>query len=673
MAANERGIRKHQDTSRGISSIDFNSVESIVGWVENRYENRDGHRFAMERQWFLNIAQYLGYQYHVFDNWTRTLVQDRAPPHRVRLVCNRLMMQVRKAVSKFVRQRPDWNVIPATTDQDDQVKALIGNRVLKAYWRSLGMDWKVVDLAFWIFTCGNAFMRVVWDPSKGEPLDLAGDMGDYQPQTKADEKLISLGLRTGDLGIDVVNPFELDPDPMALSLDQASHVLHSKLVSIDDLKARYGSKADGLEPEDQGNDGLSTYFTKKLKTLVGPTSLFSGSEEAPSDAVLTHTLWVNPTQKYPNGYFCVVAGGQLLHAAKELPNPFKRIPFVHFIETMVPGRFWATSMLEQTIGLQADYNRARSQVCESRNLMSKPKWLNPKGSGITQNSIDSEPGEVLTFNPGSKPEAWNPPPLPEYVIRSLEMTLSDMEDIAGVHEVTQGRAPSNARSGIAIAQLQEQDDQLLGPTFMLAEKSLGQIGSWALEILAKNVTEPRILKIVGKESGYDAFEFLGQDLIGQNAGRSGVSYFDVEVHMGSQLPQSPGARKQLVLDLVDRRILDPMQDRKKISQLLELGTEEPFLNDAQLDRQNARRENAIMRSEVMVEINPWDDDEVHIESHDRDRKQPDYLQVTSPQARLIHDMHIEQHKARLMARLAPPQMPPPQGEAQPAPEGMIPA
>jgi hypothetical protein len=643
-----------------ISEVNFENDESIVQFVQGRWEKRRYHRQAMERQWYTNVLHFLGYQYHTYDDTTGRFYQPPAPPWRVRYVGNRLLGNVRKIVSKALRQKPNWTSIPATSDLEDQMVSLVSDKVLKAYWRSLDMTRLLTDALYWMGTTGNAFKSIVWDPEIGPELEFnREDLAELPPEMQTPEamrqieKLLKGGIRLGDPRVEVHSPFQIEVDPEAMRINEAAWLNHSKCRALSWLKDRYPKEAADLTPE-SGNDGsLTMFYERRIQNTAGPYGGWNVEDEEAGESILTHNLWLAPSKKHKKGAWALVAGDVVLDKQKELPNPFHAIPYVQLLEIPVPGRFWATCALEHCIGPQGDYNKGRSQLIENRNVMSRPKWAVPKGSGILNSSIDNQPGEVIEHNPGLPPVVITPPAIPDYVHRLLEYALKDIEDVSHIHEVTQSRAPSGVRSGVAIAQLQEQDDQVLAPTFLLMEEALSQLGSWLLHILAENVEEERILKIVGKGNEVETKAFTGKQLYGPNSSKPGVNYFDVQVQLGSQLPLSKQARLQFTIDLVNAGILDRVADKKKILEILELGTEEGVINEEQLDKQAARRENLQLMDGLELEINPWDNDLIHLDQHTLFEKQPDFKKLATPEDIARFETHKARHQLRVQAVMQP--------------------
>lgn len=677
---------KRRGRRLSFDAVNFASGDSVAAFVQGQWDSRDERRSNFERQWYTNIGNYLGYQYHVYNDYTGKMVLPPAPSWRVRLICNRLMGVVRKTVAKAMRQRPIWTNIPATTDPEDREVSEVSSKLLQNLWRQLQMNKRLVELFHWMGTTGNAFISAVWDPDAGEPLaigfdDLAELSEEYQTKEYAD--VARRGVRLGDVRVDVHSPFEIDLDPQALRLEDARYLIHTKVRTRTYLRDRYGSKAGGIEGDGGESNSLTRFYEKRIAALAGPGSGSSLLEsDSQDEGVTTHCLWVRPNSALPKGAYAEIAAGRVLLLRKELPNPMLEIPYRHVVEIAVPGRLWGTCSLEQAIPLQAAYNRGRSQLIENANIMGRPKWFNPNGSGTPEIHLNNKPGEVIPYNYPLKPEMGEPPQVPEYLHRNLEYNLKDMEDITAIHEVTQARAPSGVRSGVAIAQLQEQDDQMLAPTFLLVEDALSCVASWLLQYYAHNVEEERIIKIVGDNLDVQSLTFTGSQLVGPNKGKPGVNYFDVRTEMGSQLPLSKSSRKAFIVDLVSSGILNVEVDRKKIHQMLELGTDEGVLQDDQLDRQNQRRENVLMLQGQDPSINPWDQDEVHLEELRRFQKQAQFQRLAAMDPMLIQrfEQHAAMHEMRLQAAMAPPpeaapgmaMPPPPEEMAPPPPEAGMP-
>jgi hypothetical protein len=663
----------HENAAPSLADVNLKRDADIVAFVEHSWRSRDKHRLQFERQWLVNIAMYLGFQYLEWDATRRTLQQPPAPPWRVRLAANRLQGTVRKIVSKILRQSPEWVVVPATEDTDDEQTAMVSEKVLRHYWESNHLNELLMDAFTWMSTCGNVFLRVLWDTTKGEEFEVTkhdlkkGDkLFEELKQDKRKKTPESIRERLGDATIEVCSPFEIDVDPTAERFRDKTYLIQSKLRSRQYIRDRYDVDLGPLVSDEHN---MTYHIQQQIASLAGPSGFATvRNEQRAEDMVLEHVIYIAPRKDFPRGMFAVVAGNKVLRKGTlELGE----IPFVHLQEVPTPGRLWGSCVLEQAISLQIGYNRARSQIIESVNMMSRPKYLNPEGSGVLERNFTSEPGEVIEYVPGLKPELMPPAQIPAYVMENVRQFLQDINDVTGIHEVSQGQVPGGVRAGIAIAQLQEQDDSTLAPMLMCIENNLAQVGHWILKLYSANVSEERLIKITGKNREFETQSFKGKDLTGKRQGTPGINYFDVRVQMGSQLPFSKAARQQFVIELMQFGLLNPQenpQDKEMVFEMLQMGSEGPAFDEGQKERANAHRENTVLVGGDMVVVNPWDIDEIHVESHRGFQRTPFYIKLIErrPEVNQYFEMHIQQHVDRAAAMQAGPQQAGPAASPAPA-------
>lgn len=648
-----KGPRKEQKQLKSFFSTNWENEDDIVNFVGGMWDTRRQRRQWIERQWYINIAFYLGHHWLEWDESRGRLYRPSAPPWRVRLTSNLLQGVVRKIVSTIMRQKPTWSVMPATGDQDDVVTARIAEKVLKYYWGGpLGCDAKFNDVLNWMSTTGLGCWRLHWDPTKASEISLDADEVEDVNLKGRLSQLSETGQRIG-LGeavVEVKSPFQIDPDPNAKSFDEIQWIMETTMRPLSWLRERYPETAKDLQPED--HDHLN-FFESRIQDFAGPNSAtFTGGRHSLAgvrgqrDMINVHEVWGLPFGKWRRGVYAVVAGDKVHDVRK---NQFRAngevaLPYSFFEEIKVPGRLWPTCALEQGISVQAEYNRGRSQVIENRNMMSRPKWLVPKGANLGDYALTSEPGEVIEHTFGHAPVAWVPPPLPPYVLRTLELARADLQDVTQIHDVTQGKQPGSVRSGRAINSLQEQDLSILVPTIQGVENQLIRFGSMTLELLSRKITEPRLLKITGTNAFYEVVQFEGSQLLGKNRDKPGVNYFDVRVSLGSQLPLTPDGRRQFIAELVQAGILDTAADKRRILEILELGSEEPLYDDARLDATNQRQENRIMlESKIPMVVQTYDDDAIHLEIMDNFQKTPDYARNRDDATDAIFEDHRQQH------------------------------
>ena len=676
--------------------LEFGHDKNIYNFVSNQIENR-GLRDKLERQWYMNIAYYLGHQYLQWDPYSKKLYLPQAPRHRQRIVINRLMPIVRRIISATLRGKPQWIVSPATTEVEDQITSKIATDYLKSQWRNLDMEDKLVELVKWRSICGNAFLRCFWDPAKGEKMvaDVSEISGQIPGAGNPLEELQKMGKKTlkksglagpddsstefsmalGDVEVEVVSPFNICPDPDATSFDKARWLIDSRQRHRDYVKEIYGLSDKEIGFSEDSNKNNTFHRLRQVRNLTGPAHGDSSSQESKkSPLVDVHTVWVRPTAKEPTGWWATVVNDRVIRKARNQPG-FPTFPYQHVQEIAVPGRLWGTCALEQSIPVQVAYNRARSQVIEHVNTITRPAWLIPKGGGINDSAFTGEPGERIKYTWPMKPELSRPGDLPSANHHNTENLIRDIEDVSSQHEAQQGQAPGRVESGVGLASLMEQDDSILAPASQMTATALGEIGACILKMASVMVDEERLVRIVGQGHAIDVRHFKGQDLTGQNSNKAGVNYFDVKVEMGSNMPMSAAARRELAMALAQFGILNPQEkaDREKILELLELNRDPSTITPGQMDISNARYENVLIMTGKQIPVNTYDDDELHVSTHREFQKSAEYRRLLEKpegeQINKVFEMHISQHENRLRQQMMGAMMPGAGGPPQPGAGG----
>lgn len=643
--------KKKERALRTFASVDWNNSEDIVGFVMGMWDTRRQRRWWLEKSWYTNISFFLGHQWVEWNSSTGSLYQPKVPSYRVRITANLIQPIARKIMSTIVSQRPIWSVQPATGEAQDALVARLTEKVVKYYWNGpLKANPKLVDAMMWMVTTGLGIWRLHWDPKKSSEMLLSSKdvkdeslLGDLKKLEMDGANMINLG----DATLEVKSPFQIDPDPWATDFTDLEWLIDSSLRSVEWVMDRYPKSGADIQPDD--TDTMN-FFQKRIADLSAPSQrAFSGSRSARKgnnqNMVNIHELFTKPFGKYRHGIYAVVAGDRLLdiRVNQFRANGEVSLPYGFFEEIRVPGRLWPTCAIEQAISLQAEYNLGRSQIVENRNLMSKPKWMVPAGANLDDNALTSEPGEVVKHTFGHMPVAWVPPPLPPYVLRTLELARSDIQDATLIHEVSQAKAPAGVKSGKAILALQEQDQTVLAPTVMCIEEEISRIGSMLIELLSRKVTEKRMVKITGKNELYEVQEFMGTDLIGKSRDKPGANYFDVTVKMGNQLPLTPDAKRAAITELTNAGILNVEQDRDRILEMLELGSDETLYDTVRMDKANQRKENRLMMDNKFVEVQDYDNDLVHVEVMEMFQKTPEYAESRTDDSIKRFNDHKTQH------------------------------
>lgn len=614
----------------------------LMAEYDSAMEDAAHTRSAYEQAWFTNISFLLGKQYVKWNDNGKKFEEPKIPSWRVQLVCNKILPRYRKAWNRLSTYDPVAVVTPNSNETLDVESAQLGTKVLRGLKDKVQMTKKNSRMNQWRLVCGTAFKHWFWNPALGSPLpnegesegrinqvnkDLANDTSAFEdvnqpPEEQESQKKSESGeeIRTGDVDCEVWNAFEVYPLDNPSDLDTCYKLMHCRYVPIEWLKSRYPAKADELQPEsDSTTAGM---YLNKIATIIANQNSGIPADKMDEKKILFKRVWERPSEKHPKGRFTAYANQVLLETGDtpniELGKEFE-MPVAKYDDLEVPGRFWAQATIEQMIPLNKEYNKSVSQIIESRNLMSKPKWVAVDGT-VGENSITGEPGEVVKWNaavPGAKePHPITPPSLPQYVLALPDLIDRNIGDVGAMHEASLAQAPAGVTSGRALRELKQSDEDELNPLFIQDTENKKTIYTAFLKMVQANYTEERMVKVVGKDKITDVISFVGADLNSNN---------DVWVETTDIVPASRAGRQEMVMSFFKDGLLgDTSKDetKKRAIRLLEWGNIDDIWEDASLDSKQARYENKELAKGNPQKAESWDVHGAHILEHERPIKSP---------------------------------------------------
>lgn len=363
-------------------------------------------------------------------------------------------------------------------------------------------------------------------------------------------------------------------------------------------------------------------------------------------------FWIKPGHPMlRDGGMVTIVGEQIVQVVDGYPYAHGEFPFSK-LEMIPSGKFYGDSVITDLLPIQREYNRTRSQIIEAKNLMGKPKILAAKGS-INAAQITSEPGQVLFYVPGyPEPKEMAHAPLPQHVMQEVQQLQEDIDDISGQHDISRGKNPSQVTAATALSFLQEQDDTKLSDAITSLEEAVEKLGKHILSHVSQFWTTERTVQIVGADGSFDAQVYKGESLGGN---------LNVRVEAGSALPQSKAAKQAFVMDLIK---LFPQYADKGL-ELLEIGGIERIYEEYLTDKRQAQRENIKMSAGAPVEVNDWDNHQVHIDIHNTFRKSQEF-EMMDDQLKMMFQEHVDMHYVATGQKAAPGLPLMPQGAIDPA-------
>ena len=601
-------------------------------------------RQPYEKQWYYNMAFFLGHQWITWNSIKNALEVPPAPSWRVRLVSNKIMPTVLHSVAKMTQNKPTYLVIPTSTE-DAAVNAAETSRKVLAYAHRINqMDILNQRLVLWMIIYGTAFKDPYFDVTKGVRKQEVKTDESGQPILSANGQPEMFDISTGEVDCDILSPFSVLWEPGATNLEKSRRIMKVVPMPLEWIRQTWDNGKYVQAEEINQVSSVERQLVRLMGENFQTETLKEKTGEPKEGHALIKELREKPSKKYPRGRCIRVANGVLLESG-DLPYEYmirrNTLGMVKYDYIELGERFPGKSPVEDMIPLQIDRNKSLSQVIENRNLMSRPKWLVAKGHKIERTSLTSEPGEVISYTPypgAGEPKQITSAALPDYVFRLMELATRDLDDIGLIARVSRGDAPPGVESGIAIQYLQEKDQSVFGPFMIRFEAKESIAGTYTLEIIKEKYKEPRVLKIVGENNEIEVFDFEANEDIPT----------DVFVQSGSSLPSSLAAKQNLVLSFFEKGMLgDPADERVRMRalRLAEIGGVDILYEENAVDERESKRENRLFEKGEIPPVNVFDNHAAHIHNHDLWRKSDRYRRLAqeNPIVAENAEKHITEH------------------------------
>jgi len=625
-------------------------VKREVAYWNQQFDKCKSLREPFERQWLVNLAFYFGKQYVTWAPSGATLANQRltepaVPKNRVRITANKIKPVIRMELTKLTKSEPQFYAVPATVEPTDVAAAKIGESIIEYYMQELKYNAVRRRTTFWMILCGSSFKKMYTGATNGKTSIM----------------------------LDALTPFTMYiPLIQEETVEKQPYVIHGRAMPVETVEATYNIKIDA------DTSVSAAPFEAKFNNALG---IRTSETSIAKDMCFVKEIWVMPCKNYPNGAMLVIVGDQLLHVHKDpvIPEidpltgeeimpmegmllerpqwspadyPFShgRYPFVK-IDHIPAGRFYASSVIEDLIPLQVEYNKTRSQIVEAKNKMARPQMHYVKGS-LDPSKVTNEPGQYIPINPGFEyPRPSELQPLPGYVLQELDRTLRDMDELSGQTEISKGRTPPGIEAASAIAYLQEENDSRLYHTVASIEDATVEIGKQLLALVHEFISQDEIVEIVSRNNTIEAEQFKTKNFKFST---------DIRIESGSMAPKSAAARQAFITELMKLGIIPP----EKGLRYLQMNETNRLYEELQVDSKAAQRENYLMstgRGTVMgvdpetgqqmpqpMPVNIWDNHQVHEYEHGLFLKSQEYELIEDPAIKDLIVYHYTMHKQMQM-------------------------
>lgn len=396
---------------------------------------------------------------------------------------------------------------------------------------------------------------------------------------------VSVNFPYGEVVTETLDPLyvSLYP-PKCRKIEKAEAVLRWYPMSVREAKRRWPEVADQLKGdlsliEEIGDDrhDETTEGRKSWTVLISSiTKWVSQSEKRPqehdADELFIIECWVKDYSQaggkpvYPGNIrrVRVTNGGKVVldddynpTLNPELPPDvhqstylYSRFPFSYIQPVIDPASPFGISDFEQLEKLNVEFNKTMTQFTLFKDKTSRPKLLNPKDSGVTNDELNNMVGIARPTNymVGQAIRYIDPPQMSADIISGLNLYKDLFNEVAGsFNDVMQGRKQgSEVIAAKAIAMLLEEASRMARGKIRNYSKMLRERGRMFVALAQNWYDTPRFVKF--QNGGEEQVRPVTRNEL-QISGK-------INIVSGSTMPVSNIQRREEVLSLLQAGVVD---------------------------------------------------------------------------------------------------------------------
>lgn len=529
----------------------------ILNYVDEQFKIASDHRSPLEVDWALGVAFEEGRQWVGLSREADKLISliNEEERHRY-LTANKVRPLLMKVESTSTLAAPDVKAVALTDDPLDVSAAKEAESIRGHCARKFDRVTQTKERVAWALKSSTCFLKVYWDDNKMNTIpvvDFAGNVTFEQAPV-------------GDICEEIIPAFSVFLDPTAREWEQVRWLIHAETRPLSFFVDKFGEKGKMVKPDAKRQNAVNGYVNRYLNSGIG----FASPVQTPGmgkgmDAAICKEYWEKPSAKFKQGRYIIVAGGVVLYRG---PWPYQKsddFPFVPLSYQSRSDSPYGRSLAGELISLQYTYNRILSASLEQAEQQVDFVAI-AKGTGVQADAFDEIRGrgvkKIYYDNTAGIPPVFSRSQgISQDKLAFLQKIERDMQDIAGVHDVTQGMAPAGTPAE-AIRLLQQADQTQHASLRASIEKSAVKIAEWEVALYAEKAPLDVMLGMLDDTGTVEPTQpgmepeqvSTAGNVMSMRALREGGQY-RVIYTPGSTLSEGPEEKNQKILTLYQMGLL----------------------------------------------------------------------------------------------------------------------
>ena len=382
---------------------------------------------------------------------------------------------------------PEPNVLPRAADDEETAKVL--SKVLPVVLEQADYEQAYSDTWWRKLKQGTGVKGIFWDPTKRSGI--------------------------GDIAIKSMDILMLYWEPGVMDIQESPNLFSLSLEDNDQLKAKW--------PQLDGHTGSTLEVAKYIHDEHIST--------ADKSVVVDWYYKKARPEGQPLLHYCKFCNGVVLYASENDPQYADRgfydhgqHPFVFdplFMEEDSPAGFGYIDVMKDTQTAIDEMNHAMD---ENIKLAAKPRFLLSDAAGVNEEELADWSKDIVHVAGGIRDGILSPlqtAGLQGNCISYRDARVSELKEISGNRDVSQGGTTSGLTAASAIAALQEAGSKLSRDMLKSAYRAFAKECYLIIELMRQFYDEERVYRITGPTGQTEFVPFSGQALRAQPVGMVG--------------------------------------------------------------------------------------------------------------------------------------------------------
>ena len=382
---------------------------------------------------------------------------------------------------------PEPNVLPRAADDEKTAKVL--SKVLPVVLEQADYEQAYSDTWWRKLKQGTGVKGIFWDPTKRSGI--------------------------GDIAIKSMDILMLYWEPGVMDIQESPNLFSLSLEDNDQLKAKW--------PQMDGHTGSTLEVAKYIHD--------ENISTADKSVVVDWYYKKARPEGQPLLHYCKFCNGVVLYASENDPQYADRgfydhgqYPFVFdplFMEEDSPAGLGYIDVMKDTQTAIDEMNHAMD---ENIKLAAKPRFLLSDAAGVNEEELADWSKDIVHVAGGIRDGILSPlqtAGLQGNCISYRDARVSELKEISGNRDVSQGGTTSGLTAASAIAALQEAGSKLSRDMLKSAYRAFAKECYLIIELMRQFYDEERVYRITGPTGQTEFVPFSGQALRPQPVGMVG--------------------------------------------------------------------------------------------------------------------------------------------------------